>query len=215
MASKTLSVTADVGISEQYSGNAYNGADRLAFGAGTGSTDEYYALLKFSSLGLDTGAYTITSAKLTVTKIKGALGYNATFNAVAQRITSNWSESTTWSSKPSTTTTGQSAAVAMGTGHSGTVTFDVTDIVQAWADGSSQYGILLKQNGTTASRIKCIGDRTSSSAAKLVVTYQPKGVVYIDNGTKFEAYQIYIDNGSGWDLYTAHIDNGSSWDDCN
>lgn len=214
MASKTLSVTADVGISEQYSGNAYNGADRLAFGVGESASDEYYALLKFDSLGLDTGAYNITSAKLTVTKITGALGFNSSFNAVAQRITSSWSESTTWSNKPSTTTTGQSAAVAMGTGHTGSVTFDVTDIVQAWADGSSQYGILLKQNGTTASRIKCIGDRTSSSAAKLVVTYEPKGVVYIDNGTKFEAYQIYIDNGSGWDLYTAHIDNGSGWDNC-
>ena len=215
MASKTLTVSADVGISEKYPSNAYNGADRLAFGVGEDSSDEYYALLKFSSLGLTAGAYTITKAELTVTKIEGALGYNATFNAIAQRITSTWSESTTWSSKPSTTSTGQSAAVAMGTGHSGTVKFDVTDIVQAWADGSSQYGILLKQNGTTASRIKCIGDRTSSSAAKLVVTYQPKGVVYIDNGSSFDAYEIYIDNGSSWDRYTAHIDTGSSWDDCN
>ncbi len=215
MASKTLTVSLDVGISEKYSSNAYNGADRLAFGVGADSSDEYYALLHFSSLGLTAGAYTITSAKLTVTKIEGALGYNATFNAVAQRITSSWSESTNWSNKPSSTSTGQSAAVAMGTGHSGSVTFDVTDIVQAWADGSSQYGILLKQNGTTASRIKCIGDRTSSSAAKLVVTYQPKGVVYIDNGSKFEAYEIYIDNGSSWDKYTAHTDNGSSWDSCN
>ena len=39
-----------------------------------------------------------------------------------------------------------------------------------------------------------------------------KGLVYIDNGTSFEAYQVYIDNGSGWDLYIPYIDNGSSWD---
>lgn len=211
---KTLSCTADVSISELYSGNVYNSSDRLAFGVGSGSTDEYYALLKFGSLGLDTGAYNITSAKLTVTKISGALGYNATFNAVAQRITSSWSESTTWSTKPSSTSTGQSAAVAMGEGHSGSVTFDVTNIVQAWADGSSNYGILLKQNGTTASRIKCIGDRTSSSAAKLVITYEPKGVIYIANGSKFEAYEVYIANGSGWDKYVPYIANGSKFDIC-
>ena len=38
------------------------------------------------------------------------------------------------------------------------------------------------------------------------------GLVYIDNGTSFEAYQVYIYNGSGWDLYIPYIDNGSGWD---
>ena len=209
-----LTCTADVGISELYSGNAYNTSTRLAFGIGSGTSDEYYALLKFGSLGLDTGAYNITSAKLTVTKISGDLGYNATFNAKAVRITSSWSESTTWSSKPSTTTTGQSAAVSMGTGHSGSVTFDVTDIVQAWADGSSNYGIQLMHSGTTASNIKCIADRTSSSAAYITVTYEPKGVVYIANGSSFDAYEVYIANGSSFDRYIPYIANGSSFDVC-
>ena len=44
------------------------------------------------------------------------------------------------------------------------------------------------------------------------VTYDDEGVVYIDNGTTFEAYQIYIDNGTSWDLYVPYIDNGSGWD---
>lgn len=39
-------------------------------------------------------------------------------------------------------------------------------------------------------------------------------VIYIDNGSGFDAYEIYIDNGSSWDLYQAYIDNGSSWDEC-
>ena len=38
------------------------------------------------------------------------------------------------------------------------------------------------------------------------------GVVWIDTGSKFEAYQCYIDNGTSWDLYIPYIDNGSSWD---
>lgn len=218
MASSTkLTCTADVSISEYYPDNAYNHSQRLAFGCTTGTTkNRYYVLLKFSSLDLDTGAYKIKSAKLTVTKIDSTedVGYDITMNAVAQQITSSWSESTTWNTQPNVSTTTQSSTVAMGKGHSGTVTFDVTKIVQDWADGSSQYGILLKQDGTVAEAMKCIADRTSSNGAYITVTYEPKGVVYIDNGTKFEAYQIYIDNGSGWDLYTAHIDNGSGWDDC-
>ena len=40
------------------------------------------------------------------------------------------------------------------------------------------------------------------------------GLIYIDNGTKLEAYQVYIDNGTSWDLYIPYIDNGSSWDMC-
>lgn len=40
----------------------------------------------------------------------------------------------------------------------------------------------------------------------------PSGVVYVDNGTKLEAYLPYIDNGSSWDLYLVYIDNGTDWD---
>lgn len=38
------------------------------------------------------------------------------------------------------------------------------------------------------------------------------GLVYIDNGSGFEAYQCYVDNGSSWDLCIPYIDNGVSWD---
>lgn len=31
-------------------------------------------------------------------------------------------------------------------------------------------------------------------------------IVYIDNGTTLEQYQVYIDNGSGWDQYITNID---------
>lgn len=45
-----------------------------------------------------------------------------------------------------------------------------------------------------------------------VTTTGAAGLVYIDNGTKFEAYQCYIDNGSSWDLYMPYVDNGSSFE---
>ena len=39
-------------------------------------------------------------------------------------------------------------------------------------------------------------------------------VVYIDNGTSFDAYEVWIDNGNDWEQYIPYIDNGSSWDEC-
>ena len=47
-----------------------------------------------------------------------------------------------------------------------------------------------------------------------VIPKKEGGLVYIDNGTTFVAYQVYIDNGTSWDLYIPYIDNGSSWDMC-
>ena len=45
-----------------------------------------------------------------------------------------------------------------------------------------------------------------------ITTSGGAGLVYIDNGTSWDAYQVYIDNGTSWDLYMPYIDNGSSWD---
>ena len=171
MSTTKIYATLDISLSEKYD-KGYLTNDRLAFGVGEGASDEYYAYIKFDNLNLGDNKK-ITKAVLTVTKKQGAIGFNASFNAVAQRVTSNWTEqSYTWSNKPSATTTGQSSAVATGTGHTGTITFDVTSIAQAWYSGSGQYGILLKQNDTTASRIKCIEDHTSSDKAYITITYE-------------------------------------------
>lgn len=174
MATKKLTCTADVSISQKYSGQAYNSADRLAFGSGSSSGDAYYVLLNFSSLGLSSTAYKVTKAVLTITKIDGAIGYNASFYARAVRVTSSWSESTTYDTQPSVTTTGASASVSMGTGHSGSVSLDITSIVQSWLAGSAQYGVRLEKTTSGTSLLKCIGSRGSSSAAYITVTYENK-----------------------------------------
>lgn len=46
------------------------------------------------------------------------------------------------------------------------------------------------------------------------VVYELNGVVYIDNGTSFDAYQVFIDNGTDWEQYIPYIDNGTDWDVC-
>lgn len=41
-----------------------------------------------------------------------------------------------------------------------------------------------------------------------------KGVVYIDNGTEFVAYQVFIDDGTTWKQYIPYIDTGTAWVEC-
>lgn len=52
---------------------------------------------------------------------------------------------------------------------------------------------------------------TPSANVTLYAVWKADGLVYIDNGTSLEAYQVFIDNGSGWDQYAPHIDNGSAF----
>ena len=78
-------------------------------------------------------------------------------------------------------------------------------------NGNSAIVIYNDSNPSSNSYSKAYLQITS---ATITVTYNELGVVYIDNGTTFEAYQVYIDNGSSWDLYAPYIDNGSSWDSC-
>ncbi|MFD4562151.1 DNRLRE domain-containing protein [Streptomyces sp. NPDC058469] len=73
-----------------------------------------------------------------------------------RRITSTWSSSTvTWATQPTTTTTGavtNTAALGYSTScPAGTMNFDIDAIVQAWADGSTNYGLQLRGASETDS----------------------------------------------------------------
>jgi hypothetical protein len=46
------------------------------------------------------------------------------------------------------------------------------------------------------------------------MTFIQRGLVYIDNGSGFEAYQCYIYNGTEWELYMPYVDNGTDWELC-
>ena len=52
----------------------------------------------------------------------------------------------------------------------------------------------------------------SASGSMTLTPTSGQGLVYIDNGSGWDAYQVYIDNGSSWDRYIPYIDNGSSWE---
>jgi hypothetical protein len=87
-----------------------------------------------------------------------------------------------------------------------------SDVLKVTFAASTGYGIDTHTvNGSTFTS----GDsHTVTAAVSVVATAKALGLVYIDNGTEFEAYQIYIDNGTGWDLYAPYIDNGTDWDLC-
>lgn len=74
---------------------------------------------------------------------------------------------------------------------------------------NTTYYLWIYPNTTTAGYYNLTANQQAT-----VTTSGAAGLVYIDNGSKFEAYQVYIDNGSSWDLYMPYIDNGSSWDSC-
>ena len=53
---------------------------------------------------------------------------------------------------------------------------------------------------------------TVTDNVTVATTTKQLGLVYIDNGSGFDAYLIYIDNGTSWEQYAPYLDNGSDWD---
>ncbi|MGW1365295.1 DNRLRE domain-containing protein, partial [Streptomyces chartreusis] len=97
-----------------------------------------------------------------------------------RRITSNWSSSSvTWSTRPSTTATGAvTNKAALGWNSScpaGTMNWDIDAIVQAWADGSANYGLQVagasESDLTTWRRFRSANYTTPGYAPQLTVTY--------------------------------------------
>ncbi|MGW1365073.1 DNRLRE domain-containing protein [Streptomyces chartreusis] len=97
-----------------------------------------------------------------------------------KRITSNWSStSVTWGAQPSTTSTGAVINTeAWGWNSSCPASWsnwDIDTIVQAWADGSANYGLQLasanESDSLTWRRYRSANYTTSGYAPKLTVTY--------------------------------------------
>ena len=78
-------------------------------------------------------------------------------------------------------------------------------------DGTKTVTITVALTGYTQSGNAGSGWIVSDNV-QIDLTQIQRGLIYIDNGSGFDAYCIYIDNGSSWDLYSAYIDNGDSWD---
>jgi len=101
------------------------------------STQEYITLLKFEEPNIPSGSI-INSATLYLTRFTNA----GSCNICVRRITSSWSESATYNYRP-TISTSNYDCVSQSTGD---ISFDVTELIEDWEGGTSNYGVAIRYN---------------------------------------------------------------------
>ena len=85
-------------------------------------------------------------------------------------------------------------------------------IVNATIPAGTFYVYVMPAVGTSYNTFSTWYSRSSGTYPATFTGEEIEAVVYIDNGSSWDAYQCYIDNGTSWDLYIPYIDNGTSWD---
>ncbi|MGY4976252.1 DNRLRE domain-containing protein [Streptomyces sp. 900105755] len=174
----TLAVTTDTWVQTPDYPDSQVSSQELKSGTYDSGTDVARAYLKFD-VSKFTGTH-VTSATMKLYNYYSSTCSTSGAATQARRITSTWSStSVTWSAQPSTTTTG----MATNTGHWGYSSscpaawsnWNMQSIVQAWADGSTNYGIQLRSadetDATTWRRFRSANYTTSGYAPQLIVTY--------------------------------------------
>ncbi|MGQ4434308.1 DNRLRE domain-containing protein [Streptomyces sp. SAS_260] len=174
----TLAVTTDTWVQDPDYPDSQVSSQELKSGTYDGGTDTAHSYLKFD-VSKFTGKH-ITAATMSLYNYYSATCSTAGAATQARRITSTWSSSSiTWAAQPSTTTTG----MATNTGHWGYDSscaanwsnWNLQAITQAWADGSTNYGLQIRAadetDSTTWRRFRSANYTTSGYAPKLVVTY--------------------------------------------
>lgn len=139
----TLAVTTDTWVATNYTDSQVSSSE-LKSGTYDAGTTKARSYLQF-----DVSAFKgkhITDTNLSLYSYYSSTCSTAGAGTQVRRITSSWSSSDiTWSAQPSTTTTGAvTNKAALGYDSScpaGTMNFDIDTIVQAWADGSANYGL--------------------------------------------------------------------------
>jgi hypothetical protein len=175
----TLAVTTDTWVATNYTDSQISSAELKSGTYNAGSTTAR-SYLKFDVS--DFVGKHITDTNLALYSYWSSSCSTSGAGTQVRRITSSWSSSTvTWGEQPSTTTTGAITNTAA-KGYSddcpaGTMNFDIDDIVQAWADGSTNYGIQVRGASETDSltwrRFRSANYVSGDSATEphLTVTY--------------------------------------------
>ncbi|MER6205926.1 DNRLRE domain-containing protein [Streptomyces sp. NPDC001642] len=174
----TLAVTTDTWVQTPDYPDSQVSSQELKSGTYDGGTDTAHSYLKFD-VSKFAGKH-ITAATMSLYNYYSATCSTSGAATQARRITSTWSSSSiTWAAQPSTTTTG----MATNTGHWGYDSscaanwsnWNLQTITQAWADGSTNYGLQIRSadetDSTTWRRFRSANYTTSGYAPKLTVTY--------------------------------------------
>lgn len=223
------SQTATDTISYAFNGWHAGSASGTTYTAGasftpTANTTMYAGWTSTTTRGSVTLASAISKSNTTTT------GYTVTFNPNTGATTKT-SQTATRTLK--WTFNKWAAGSTSGTGYNAGASFQVTantTMYATWNSSTYSEGSVTLPTAAecTKSGYELLGWSTSSTATTatyapgasysptaaitLYAVWKALGLVYIDNGTSFDAYMIYIDNGTSWDQYCPYIDNGSSWD---
>ncbi|MGI5455085.1 DNRLRE domain-containing protein [Streptomyces sp. CA-249302] len=176
----TLAVTTDTWVATNYPDSQISSAELKSGTYNAGSTIAR-SYLKFDVS--DFAGTDILDTNLALYSYWSSSCSTSGSGTQIRRITSTWSSSTiTYGDEPSSTSTGAVVSTAA-KGYSddcpaGTVNFDIDDIVQAWADGSTNYGIKVKGTSETDSltwrrwrSANYVSGADSSTEPHLTVTY--------------------------------------------
>ncbi|MFE5039277.1 DNRLRE domain-containing protein [Streptomyces sp. NPDC056683] len=156
----TLAVTTDTWVQNPDYPDSQVSSQELKSGTYDSGTDTARSYLKFD-VSKFTGTH-ITSATMSLYNYYSATCSTSGAATDAKRITSSWSSSSiTWGAQPSTTTTG----MASNTGHWGYSSscpaawsnWNLQSIVQAWADGSPNYGLQVRADSESDFREPAAG----------------------------------------------------------
>ena len=109
------------------------------------------------------------------------------------------------------TRTNSNASASIGTLTNGATIYygDVLVIVFGAARGYELKTATVNGNTFTSGN-----SHTVTSNVTIVTVAASSGVIYIDNGSTIEKYQVYVDNGSSWDRYIPYVDDGTKWNMC-
>ncbi|MFJ6793996.1 DNRLRE domain-containing protein [Streptomyces sp. NPDC091268] len=176
----TLAATTDTWVQTPDYPDSQVSSPELKTGTYNGGADKARSYLKFDVAKFK-GKH-ITDTNLALYSYYSSTCATTGAGTQVRRITSDWSSSAiTWGAQPSTTTTGAvTNKAALGYDSScpaGTVNFDIDAIVQAWADGSPNYGLQLlgasETDSTTWRRFRSANYVSGDNSAEphLTVTY--------------------------------------------
>ncbi|MFB7275297.1 DNRLRE domain-containing protein [Streptomyces sp. NPDC056244] len=176
--SSTLAVTTDTWVQNPDYPDSQVGSQELKSGTYDGGVDTARSFLKFNTAAF-TGKH-ITSATMSLYSYYSSTCATTGPPTEVRRITTPLDTTTvTWATRPSTTATG----AANNTGHWGYdascpanwSNWNLTSIVQAWADGTANYGVQVnstdEKDSTTWRRFRSANYTTAGFAPKLVVNY--------------------------------------------
>jgi hypothetical protein len=167
----TLAPSLDTFVNESSTAQTNGGSATLDVIPDSGSRKYSYVQFDLSGCGVPTtgGADSATLSVFLSNAPKGSL------TVAASRVTSAWSNSTTWATQP--TTAGATDSKSTGTANGVWISFTVTADVDGFIKGSSSnYGWRLTESGALQNAVKDLAQFSSGDAAankpQLVINYE-------------------------------------------